>query len=109
MGGKRYTASQRCIGRIINDISKALQFMCDQLKIVYRDLNTMVTAGRLGRDGLHLNTFGTRRSAEFIFADIGVRTSSLLHGLTSSTKSPEIVTTTAKSINIQHTGEEGKN
>lgn len=83
--------------------------MCDQLKIVYQDLNTMVTVRGLGRDGLHLNTFGTQRSAEFIFADIGIRTSLLLHGLTSPTKSPKTVTRTAKSINIQHTDEEAKN
>lgn len=93
----------------INDINDALRFMCDQLKIVYRDPNTMVTARGLGRDGLHLNAYGAQRLAEFIFSDIGILTSSLPQELSPPTKEPGAVTATTKSTNVQHTDGETKN
>lgn len=49
--------------RYIEDINEALKFMCDQLKLVFRDPNTIVRARGLGRDGLHLNSLGTQKLA----------------------------------------------
>lgn len=61
----------------IDDVNKAFNFMCQRLKVVFRDPNVAVTARGLGRDGLHLNSVGSRQLAEFIMSDIGVETTGL--------------------------------
>lgn len=56
--------------RVIREANDALAFMCDQLKIVYRDPNTIITERGLARDGLHLNRYGSKLLAEFILTDV---------------------------------------
>lgn len=55
----------------IESVNEAIQFMCDNLHVVYRDPNKEVTARGLGRDGLHLNQLGDHQLANFILNDIG--------------------------------------
>lgn len=59
--------------KYIDDVNDALQFMCDQLKLVFRNPNTAVTGRGIGRDGLHLNSLGERQLTDFIMSDIGVQ------------------------------------
>lgn len=54
----------------IEEINEAFRFMCDQLKVVYRDPNTSVPDRALQRDGLHLNNFGTALLTDFILQDV---------------------------------------
>lgn len=72
----------------IDNVNEALDFMCQQLKLVYRNPNPAVTGRGLGRDGLHLNAYGSRQLAEFIFSDISVQTKSLEEPSTAHLKEP---------------------
>lgn len=59
--------------RSIREANEALAFMCDQLKVVFRDPNEVITDRSLARDGLHLNRYGSRLLAKFIIDDVRPR------------------------------------
>lgn len=57
----------------VMDVNEALRFMCEQLKVVYRDPNEAVTARGYGRDGIHLNSLGDQQLTNFILSDLGLQ------------------------------------
>lgn len=60
--------------RFVQEVNEALRFMCDQLKLIYRDPNTAITQRGYGRDGVHLNSLGDQQLTDFILSDLGVDT-----------------------------------
>lgn len=78
----------------IEQVNEALRFMCDNLRLVYRDPNEEVTIRGIGKDGLHLNNTGDNQLANFILTDISIKPATTIK---------------KKSENVQPTQEPQKN
>lgn len=54
----------------VEDVNEALRFMCDQLRVVYRDPNTEVTKRGYGKNGIHLKAIVGQQLMNFILTDL---------------------------------------